>query len=104
MQEAGDGVNNLPRAVCFHFAAALNPANRCKARPFLIKAGGEFGTHRDPARFDPAVIFFNGLGAPEIGWITPPGGCSRNGGDHRRRGEYRRTPWRARIAVPADWL
>jgi len=103
-RQAGDGVNNLPRAVCFHFATAFDSTNRCKAWPFFIKAGGEFGAHRDPARFDPAVIFFNGLCAFEIRGITPPGGNARNGGDHRRRGKYRRTLWRARIAVPADWL
>ena len=102
--QAGDGVNDLARAVCLHFAEALDPANCSKARPFFIEAGRELRAHGNPARLDPAVALLHRSGAFKIVRITPRRGCSRNGGNHARRGECRRTPSRVRIAVPAGCL
>ena len=86
--QAGDGVDHLARAVVFEFASALDPADRCQARPILVETRRQLGAHGDAPRLDAAVALFNRFGPLQIGRIMPLGRSSdRLGGNNMLEGE-----------------
>ena len=103
-RQAGDGVDDLARAAVFQFADALDPADRGDARPVFVEPRRQLGADGDAARFDSAVAFFDGLGALQIGRITPLVCLERRRGDDRLRGKRLRMPFRVRCAVAAGCL
>ena len=66
---------------------------------FWSRRRGQLRAHVDAPCLDATVALLDGLGALQIGWITPLGGLARNGGDHVLRGKRHRRRVRSRLQL-----